>query len=165
MNLYQLKTKNCKLETSYGFTLIELVIALGVMVLLISVIWTGLEKTRKNQALSTGVETVLSALREARTKTLSLEGNQSYGVYLEEDRVVIFPGESFSEPNILNQEFWLEKAISISTTSLAVSTSTILFNAVTGEVPNYGTITISLKSDASTNRTINVSRTGETSQQ
>lgn len=163
--LRQSTSEASKLQTNQGFTLVEITISLAVMTLLTAMLFSGLSSSKNNQALSTGVEIILSALGEARTKTLSSENNQSYGVYLRTDKVVIFPGAVFSEQNPLNQEFKLENPIYISTTSLAVSTSTLLFLRVTGEVANYGTITVSLKSDANQKRIINVPKTGAVSGQ
>lgn len=148
-----------------GFTLVELLVALFVIALVASILWGGLSGYRNNQALSTGVETVLAALAEARTKTVSSEGDRQYGVYFDAGRAVIFPGPTYAEGGVLNREFRLENAISISTTSLLVSTSTIMFAKITGGAANYGTITIALKSDSTKTKIIAVSQTGEVSQQ
>lgn len=148
-----------------GFTLVEILISLFVLAILSSFLWGGLKASRDNQGLSTGVETVLSALSEARTKTTSSEGDNQFGVYLDSGRVVIFQGTTFTEPNSLNREFKLDAVVAISSTALSVSTSTIIFQKITGETTNYGTITISLKSNATKNKVINVYRTGEANQQ
>ena len=154
------ETRNHKLKTSSGFTLVEILIALFIIGLLSTILTGVLSKYRDRQALSTASETILTALSEARQKTLSLENNMQYGVYFDKSRVVIFPGTVFSEPNSLNQEFPLESAVNISTTSLVTSTSTVVFSKVTGAVSNYGSVTVSLKSSTSTNKVINISASG-----
>lgn len=156
----KLKAKSYKLFTS-GITLVELLIFMAVVVLILSILWKGLTSYRDSQSLGTGTETILAILSEARTKTVSSENDSQYGVYFDSNRAVIFPGIVFAEPNSLNQEFKLDTAIKVSTTSLQSSTSTIVFSRITGEAPNYGTVTLSLKRDSSKSKIISVSRTGE----
>lgn len=143
-----------------GFTLIELLVYFSITVLLVSIGWGGLSNYRDTQALTSSTETILSALSEARTKTISSENNSQFGVYFESGRAVIFPGTVFSEPNSVNLEFKIERAVLISTTSLALSPNSVVFKKITGGTDNYGTIVLSLKSNSGKTKTISVSKTG-----
>src|SRR3989344_3528620 len=118
------QTLNSK-SKNRGLTVIELLLSVAVFGLLAGLLWNGLASYRDRQAVSSGVEMVLAALSEARMKTVASERNMQYGVRLKSDRVVVFPGTEFTEPNSLNLEYPLERLIHISTTSLESSTSTV----------------------------------------
>lgn len=160
-----LKTENSKPKTTHGFTLVEILVALFVVGLLSAVLGNILSTYRDKQALNTASETILSALSEAKEKTISLENNMQYGVYFDKNRAVIFPGTVFTEPNSINQAFMMESVVNISTTSLRTSTSTIVFDKVTGAASNYGSVTVSLVTDPSKYKIINISATGGVSEQ
>ena len=146
-----------------GFTLIELLVVLAIFLLVGLLSLSSLAQYRDVQALETGVETIRTAVSEARSKAIASEGGSQYGIYLNTDRVVVFPGTSFSEPNSSNVEFSLEPSISISTTSLSSGTSTVVFSKFIGEAAQYGTITVSLVRDQTKFKTIEVSKTGAVS--
>ncbi|GEM_PF-1340750 len=153
------------LQTKRGFTLVELVIFLSIVVLVATLFSSGLSVYRDSQALSTSAETIVSAISTARVKTISSEGGGQFSVYFENGRAVVFSGTIFSGASSSDKEFKTENAVIISAINLAASPNTMVFQKIIGQTQNYGNIILSLKSDSTKTRTVSVGKTGEVSRQ
>ncbi|MEK7614452.1 MAG: prepilin-type N-terminal cleavage/methylation domain-containing protein [Patescibacteria group bacterium] len=148
-----------------GFTLVELVIFLSIVVFVATLFSNGLSVYRDSQALSTSAETIVSAISTARVKTISSEGGEQFSVYFENGRAVVFSGTIFSGASSSDKEFKTENAVIISAINLAASPNTMVFQKIIGQTQNYGNIILSTKTDPNKRRTVFISKTGEVSRQ
>lgn len=149
------------MSTQKGFTMIELVVVLAVMVLLMAVIMTPFRTFRNSKALDTTSEETLALLSEARGNTLSAKDGYQYGVHFEAAQMVLFRGASYSNGDTVNNKVvTLDNALELTAITLAGGGSDVLFDKLTGKTSMPGSIVIRVKSDTSKLRTITIGGTG-----
>ena len=143
-----------------GFTFIEILIIIAVVLVLMVFTANGFSKLRDGQTLNSAVEQINSLIDEARFKTAGSKNNLKYGIHFETSRVVLFEGDTFSEPNTANKEQVLPGLVEISLISLNGGGADLVFKKLTGETDQYGTITIRLKNDTSKSKNISIKASG-----
>jgi Tfp pilus assembly protein FimT len=146
--------------TNKGMSAVELVIVIAVLVLIVVVSVGSLNKFRTERVLVNATQDVISVLNDARIKTTSSKNSSVYGVHIESARVVGFMGSAFSEPNSNNKEIKVDAPAIISAWSINGGGANVVFDRISGDTANYGTVTISLSSDSSRTKIINISKTG-----
>ena len=101
----------------WGFTLIEFVIVLGVLVLIIALgLPVGFESYR-NYLLNYEARNLVSVLRRAETLSITQAHSTSYGVALITDKFVIFQGPSYALRNhSFDESYDKSSAINVTTT-------------------------------------------------
>jgi len=143
-----------------GLTVIELLIVFSILGILASIVTVSFSGFRNNSILSVETENIVSLISQARTDTLSSKDDTVYGIHFENDRVVLFKGATFTEPNPDNIEIELDGQININNISLNGGGDDVLFKRLTGKTDEHGTITISLTTNASSSRLISIYSTG-----
>ncbi len=142
-----------------GFSIIEILIALGIFVVLSSGVWGAFSSFKKAVDLRSAADVVFDTLSEARSKTVSAENGERHGVHFETESVTLFQGASFIEGDTFNQKRELPPTVEISSIALSAG-SDALFKKLTGETDNDGTIMLRLKSDISKTKTVVIQKTG-----
>ena len=145
-----------------GINLLEIIVVIGIIALISAITIPNLSAFKKQQALKNTTEDIVSLLNEARNSTISSKNSTNYGVHFEEDQASMFSGTAFtsnsSEKQIdFDQAVMIEKDTDV---NLSGGGDDIIFERLTGNTTNYGTITIRLVSDASKIRTITASSIG-----
>lgn len=148
-----------KFNHKSGFTLIELIMVIAIMALLFGIFLGTFVKFRKNQALAMDTDTVISLLRQARNQTLSSKNSASYGVHFTAPKVTIYTGPTYSSGATDNQDFTLSSTDTILTITLSGGGSDVLFNRLTGETSQNGTVVISSPGISET-KTVTIYKTG-----
>ncbi len=148
------------LKNKRGFTAIEILIGIVVVVIIFSVAYGPLRSFRDAQVLASDTENLLSLLKEARSQTVFSKNSSQYGVHFESGRAVLFQGTVFGEPNANNKEFRLNSNLSISNWSLNGGGQDVVFERLTGKTGQFGTVTASLKNNPSKVKIITISETG-----
>lgn len=143
-----------------GFTLLELLLALAVLMILGALALAPFGTFRDKELLDTTAVQILSMLSEARSATLSSRGDQPWGVHFEETRAVLFAGENFVEPDADNEEFVLDSRVELSGISISGGGDDVVFERLSGKTDNDGEITVSLRSDVNKKRVIEIFETG-----
>lgn len=143
-----------------GFTAVEILIGLAVVLVIFSIALGPLKSFRDNQILASDTENVLSLLKEARSQTVFSKNSSQYGVRFEPGRAVLFPGTIFSEPNANNKELPLHNGLTISNWSLNGGGQEVVFERLTGKTSQFGSVTISLKNNPAKVKIINIGETG-----
>lgn len=147
-----------------GFTMLELLIVLAVVFTLFAAVTVPFSSYRETQALNAAAEEIASLLNEARASSVASRESSQYGVHFEAARAVLFKGTTWSAaPAAYNKEFILDSALTIASTTLADGGNDIVFEPLTGETLQYGTVTLRSKRDASKQKTVTILRTGVTS--
>ena len=143
-----------------GFTLIEVLIVIGVMALLVGLSSLSLVSFGKGSELDSARTSVVQALRESQSNSLANLGNNPWGVHFEANKVVIFqdtgsgynPGDSVN-----NRTKVMPKGVTISW-SLTGGTDYLMFDKGLGTTLNNGTVTIT--STANTTATVTINKEG-----
>lgn len=150
--------QNAKLKS--GLTSVELLVALAVLLVLGAAVVAGFGSMRNKSALDSAAYEVVSVLNQARLKTLASQNDRPYGVHFESQRAVLFKGTAFSGGDPSNEEANIPLSVEILPAVLNGGGSDVVFKRLTGETDNYGTITLSLKSDPSKIKIIIIEATG-----
>jgi len=143
-----------------GFTLIEILVVIVILLSLVGVSFSAFLNFNKHAAFEVGVHSVVNFLKEARSLTLASRNAEVYGVHFEATRIVLFAGDTFSEPNPDNREYEFKSDVELTTISLTGGGSDVVFDRLTGETAQFGTTTLSRISDASTTKDIIINGTG-----
>lgn len=146
-------------EATLGFTLVEILVVVGLLALVSFLAIVPFTSFRDAKSLDGAAEDALSLLHEAQTRTLSSDGASPYGVYFESDKITLFKGETFVVGAPDNKEISLHNRLTISAIALAGGASAV-FKRLTGATDNSGTVTISLVSDTAQKRIITISAAG-----
>ncbi len=143
-----------------GFTMLEIVVVVAIVMILASVIITSFSKFRNNKVLDTGVENTLSVLAKARGNTLSSKNAYQYGVHFEASQAVLFRGATYNSSDTNNEVAPLDNALEISSVSLTGGGSDVLFDRLTGKTSMDGTVIVRVKSDTAKTKTVTINGTG-----
>jgi len=142
-----------------GFTLIEILIVISIIVVLLAISTSSFTNINKAESLKADVRNIISVIDEARGKTLSSKNSSQYGVHFEEFNTTLFTGAIYSSGNPTNQVTGLGSLTHISSISLNGGGSDVIFDRLTGATSQSGTITVTLK-DSSDSKNISISSTG-----
>ncbi|MEI6316105.1 MAG: prepilin-type N-terminal cleavage/methylation domain-containing protein [bacterium] len=151
------KNKNRKNES--GFTLMEMMIIIFLIVVTCTIVFYNYSAHRNNQALNNGEDEIISILNEARSRTLSGENNAQYGVHFQTNKAVLFSGATFATAGTSTSEINLDTTVQISGMGLAGGVSDIVFKKVTGNTDAYGTLTLT-SAPTSLQKTITITKNG-----
>ena len=142
-----------------GFTILELAIVIAIMATLSAIIISTFISFRKNQALEKDTEIVVQVLEQARNQTLSSKNSSVYGVHFTAPKITLFKGSSYVANDSNNQDFVLSSTDTILTISLTGAGVDVVFNRLTGETSQDGTITVS-SPGLSRTKTVTIYKTG-----
>lgn len=149
---------NSKSNHDRGFTLIEILIALGIGLVLTTVVLSVFMNFRSYQALDKDVGLIVEVIRQAKSLTLNSKNSSQYGVHFESGSITIFTGASYSSTSPTNLVHTFNSGVS-ATTTLTGSVRDIVFKRLSGETDNNGTIVLSSQFSTTT-KTITVYKTG-----
>ena len=141
-----------------GFSLLEILLVVGIMGVLAAVIAFPLSSFHRTQTLRGATEDVAAFIQEAHSMTLASHDSSQYGVYLTTNSVVLFTGTTYTAGAATNRVMTIPSGVTLAW-SLHGNGSTIVFRRLSGETNQYGTITVSLSSPT-ISRTITVSKLG-----
>lgn len=135
-----------------GFTLFELFLVIGIMVILLSFLLpVGLSFYKEQQLASQSLE-LCRILRIAQQKSMSVDLDSSYGVYLTNQNYTLFKGNSFlSRDEPYDQIFNVPEIIQLS------GISEVVFSKNDGNPNVTGDIILTCDLDS---KTININQIG-----
>jgi type II secretory pathway pseudopilin PulG len=148
-----------KLKFQKGITLVEILLVIGIVFILSTILLTSFTNLRSNQAIMKNTETVVAVLRQARNQTLSSKNSSVYGVHFATSTITLFTGGTYSSLNSTNQDFIFPSSDSILTTTLNGNGKDVVFNRLSGETSQNGTIVIS-SPRVSLTKTVTIYKTG-----
>ena len=143
-----------------GISLIEMIVVIAIGVVLATTVIISFSSFRNSKIVDVSADQILSVINEARVKTVSSEDYSRFGVRFEANRVVLFKGDVFTEPNYSNMETSLSPLVEISNISLNGGGAGIVFQKLTGKTSSYGSLRVRLKSDNNKYKIISVKSTG-----
>lgn len=117
-------------------------IVLAILCIIAAIIFTSFATFAKSQSLDKDTDGVVEMIRKARTMTLNSQYASQYGVRFASSTVTLFPGSAYTA-STSNQTVYLSSNTKISALSLTGNTTDIIFQRLTGETSQNGTITVS----------------------
>ncbi len=143
-----------------GFTFLEIVLVIAILGLAITVVSLSFSKLESSQVLDKSSLSVVSVLSEARSATLSALDDSQYGVYFQDDQMVLFKGGSYATSTQGNATTTLHSLVGIRNISLSGGGSVVVFKRLTGSTDQSGTLDVYLRSDPSRYKRISIGGTG-----
>lgn len=118
-----------------GFTFIELVIVMGIIVLLSMIATYNFYPIKQRVSLDTTIQVLISDLKEQQSKAMN--GLSVQGIFFNnvENNYVIFQGDTYDPNNTTNFRIPLGDNISIS--SVDFNGEQIIFAPLTGEISSF----------------------------
>ncbi len=145
---------NFKIKNEKGFSLVELILVLGISALLLSVSDSIYKNFKKNNNLNIVVNGTVEALRYASSSALSNKGDSRWGVKINPTEVVIFKGDSY-----VNRDVSFKESISIQSDIKTSGINEIIFEKSTGVTLTPGIITFTNSNNEVKNLNINAKGT------
>jgi len=103
------------LKNGGGFTLLEILLVIGILAILISFLLPIGLNFYKSQQLDTQTQAIIQTLRRAQLKAMAIELDSSFGVYLTDDNYTLFKGNSYTIRDLQYDEvFDLPEIINVS---------------------------------------------------
>lgn len=143
-----------------GFTFIEVLLAIAILGLAITIVTLSFSKLGSSQVLEKSSLEVISVIEEARSITLSALDDSQYGVYFQDDQIALFKGSSYATSTAGNVFTTLNPLVGIHNISLSGGANKIVFNRLTGATTQSGTLDVYLRSDPTQYKRITISGTG-----
>jgi len=145
---------------NWGFSLIEVLIAVSVLTILTGLIAPGFNFFRQQSAIDSATQEIIHTLRLAQNRTLASEGDSNFGVYFETNKFVLFKGLTYSASATDNEIHNFDSSLNISAINFGGAVAYVVFERLTGTTANYGSLVIGRTGDASQNRTIHIDQSG-----
>ena len=142
-----------------GFTLMELIMVIVIFSIILSVSFYFFSGFGKKEALEKDVAGLTAFMRNARLLSVASKDASVFGVHLENSKAVLFEGNIYVAGGANEKILIFSPKVYLYSYSLNNGGSDIIFDRLTGNTLNYGTVTLSLK-DNSASSTITILKTG-----
>lgn len=147
---------------SKGFTLIETLIAIAIIVILLAISIISISSYRDAKVVQTTANEIAFKLEEAKANSIAGKNSSAFGIHFTNNSYTYFQGNSYnlSDPNNITPSFPENYSIS---TNLTGGATDIVFARLTGKPNIYGSITVQKDNSASTTKTISIGVLGDIS--
>lgn len=150
-----------KILKNKGFSLLEIIFVVVILMILISVVIPNFAKFKNQQLISSMSNEIVSVLNQASSQSLNGLDSSSYGVYFASNQVVLFTGTTYDALSPSNKVFNLDSAVEIATINLTeegVATSQLYFERLTNRPNASGNILLRvINTDVEKNISIDLS--------
>ncbi len=148
-----------------GFTLVELLVVMGIFIILALVAFSSVRFFQRESDLNNSAERIINILRLSQNKTLASEGANQYGVYFSTstsvDQYILFKGSDYqSRATSFDETYQLAKVVEISVIDLTDGGWEIVFDKLTGETNQFGSLSLQLKTDPGKKKIIYIENSG-----
>ncbi len=148
-----------------GFTLVELGIVFGIIALLLGFATFNLANVQKVTSVNSAIDALVSDMKSQQTKamngTADSGAGESFGIYFQSDRYILFTGIAYSSTNSSNFTIMLGSNIELANSTFP--NNSLVFLHQSGELNGFidGMNTIAIQNIQGLNKkTITVSRYG-----
>lgn len=141
-----------------GFTLLELLFAIAIAVLILTVTFSAFYSYKKRQSVDVSAQVILNTLREARSKTLDSLEASSYGVHIGTEEVVLFQGSVYDPSSTTNETKLLARPAEITEKNFV--SDEVFFARLSGDASSHGAITIAIPGEPDVSKQVIIESTG-----
>lgn len=129
--------------TRSGFTLIELMICMGIMFILLGLTTTNLLGAQRSTSVTSTGESLIANIKSQQIKAMNI-ANVSRGIHIESSRYILFSGSTYDATAPGNQPVATDAELLSST----FAGSSIIFESLSGQLLNFSPVanTITIKS-------------------
>lgn len=145
-----------------GFTIVEILVVVAIIVLLAGLALLGLTSLRDRLALEDATSSLVFHLEESKTRAVAGRGGVSHGIHFADDGYAQFAGAVYDEDDVTNILHELDPRLEMTTDILAGETA-VVFSRITGATDAPVTLTIGLRRDPDTRRVVIVGSGGDIS--
>ncbi len=133
------------LKKKVGFTLIEMLLVMALMGIILALTTPIYSLFQTKNDLDLATESIKTALYRAQTLSRNMTGDGTWGVYIQNEDIILFKGTSYSlsDPNF-------DEITKMSTRVVTSGTTEIIFNKLTGEPQNIANIELSIDNETKT---------------
>ena len=121
------------IKMNKGFTLIELVVSIAILLVLFAIITLNVSPLPSNSLQSANLDTLLSDLRSQQTWSMS--NGSPYGIHFETESYSLFKGDTYTQGLPTNTVINLDSGIIFSNVTLP--NYVIIFSPGSGDVAAY----------------------------
>ena len=148
-----------------GFTLIEALVVVAVIVMVIALVIISYRPFEKDLDLNGSTEEIINTSRLAQNKTLASEGASQYGLYFDltttPHQYLLFKGENYASRDIaLDQIHKLSESVEFYNLNLGGGEE-VVFNRIIGDTSQSGDISLRLISNTIKTKTIYIENSGK----
>ncbi len=143
-----------------GFTLIEILVVIGIVSVISSIVAVSLFNYRDRAALRVETGRVVALINETREQSVAGRGGVVHGLHFEESKVVRFSGQTYVADAIGNEPLELSSLVDIGSISLTGGASDVVFSRLSGKSDKTGTFRVRLKSDVANYKEVRIESTG-----
>ena len=134
-NIYLLSKESKSQKTKFGFSLIEIMVVIGIFAVIATIASLNLSEKKKRTILEQAQATVVQAFEEARSKAATGFGEENHGIYVEQTKITVFEGDSYAAG--IGNEMPLPSSVLTDQTNM-----TVIFERISAEPDTDGTIVI-----------------------
>lgn len=148
-----------------GFTLIEILIVIGILTLLVAGAVPGFQYFQRQRDLGSGADGIMAALRLARSKTLASQNDSPWGVYFftstAPNGYILFNGASYgTRVPSFDETHLLPASVAIAQISLSIGQE-IVFTRLSGNASSSGSVVLKLANEPAKTKTVYISSSGQ----
>ena len=147
-------------RSSRGMSIIEILLVVAIAVILLIPAVRSFHTLQARKVLDADAALVETTLERARSLTLGSKNEKQYGVHFESTQFTLFEGGTFVPGSSTNRVMTLNPSVTISSVSLALGVSDVIFQRLSGKTSASGTVTITHQSAGS--KIITIHETGIT---
>lgn len=161
----KLKFINLKSEELRAFTLVEVAVVIGILIILIVISFPAFQLFQSGSDLGNSAEEIINTLRQAQSRTLASEGASQYGVFFSTstNQYILFKGQSYNLRATSSDEIHnLPKSVEIYETDLWQGQE-VIFERLTGYVSStspFGKVSLRSQKDAAEIKTVYIENSG-----
>ena len=145
-----------------GFSFIEILVVVAVVLLLALVAFTSLSSLHERNLLRDASNTLVFHLEESKARSVAGTGGEPHGLYFAEDYYVQFIGSEYDALEPSNVVHQLDPAITL-TIDILEGEDEIIFSRITGRSSSEASFTIELQNNPDEERVVLVGAGGDIS--
>jgi prepilin-type N-terminal cleavage/methylation domain-containing protein len=133
-----------------GFTVIEILIVIGISAALVGVSSGAYITLQKRSNVDLEARKLESVLNLARNRTLASEGSKSFGVHITSslNEYILFAGNTYVATDPTNEIFKGHTGVNLNSPQLFGGGSDVIFERLTGETRQFGSVLLRDLKDA-----------------
>lgn len=123
------------MKNDFGFTFIEVVIVMGIMVVLLMIGSVNFLPIKQTASLSTTAQALVTDIKEQQLKAMNGESDQGVYFDIDQKKYTVFKGASYDPSNTTNFDIQLGDQIVVS--DVDFTGRQMIFSAASGEINNF----------------------------
>ncbi len=152
----------CQNPKHGGFTLIEIITVVGVVLIIIVTAIPAYRNFQKQSDLINTTEEIMNVLRSAQSKTLASEQASRWGIHFLASEYILFKGVDYDSRNSsFDKNYIIPNSVEIYEINLEGAGLDVVFERITGQTNQFGNISLRLKTNISETRIIIVELSGQ----